>query len=173
MSGCNCDPETVFELAEGALSPERESEVREHLARCPGCRDLYEKELDLSAFLLSAEFSGLQREQGASVCRGVAMSLPTRPLRARLLLGFGALALLLTTLLALQVFGVRPAMYTLDALSTGWGFVSGMAEVVEVTLSVAGPVLLLVLAAGALLDLLVVSVVLSIFNRSRQQARRA
>lgn len=172
MSGCNCDPEAVFELAENTLSPEDEKEVRDHLARCGGCRDLFQKELELSAFLLSAEFSGRGRIPEQSVCRGVAMSLPTRPLRVRLIYGFGALALLLTALLALQVFGARPALYVLDFLSTGWGFIAGVVDVINVVLSVAGPALLLALAAGALLDLVLVSVVLSIFSRSRQQARR-
>ena len=162
----------MFDLAEATLSPEREKEVRGHLSRCPGCKELYEKELDLSVFLSSAEFSAQRKLPEGSVCRGVVMSLPTRPLRARLLWSFGALALLFTTLLTLQVFGARPAMYVLDFLSSGWGFIAGMVEVVDVVISVTGPALLPALAAGALLDLVVVFTVLTIFNRSRQQARR-
>ncbi len=172
MSGCQCNPEAVFELAENILSPEQEKEVRSHLSRCPGCKDLYKQELDLSAFLSSTKFPRRRESPEKSVCRGVVMSLPTRPLRARLLWGFGALALLFTALLALQVSGARPVMYILDFLSTGWGFVSGAVDVVDVVLSVAGPALLPALVAGALLDLVVVFVVLTIFNRSRQQARR-
>ena len=37
---CGCDPEKVFELADGGLNIEQEREVREHLASCPGCREL-------------------------------------------------------------------------------------------------------------------------------------
>ena len=91
MSGARrCDPEVIFELADGALGPERAREIRDHLEACPDCRELYEKELELSAFLGSLELA-----EPRSVCPGVAMALPTRPLKARLLWATLALALLL------------------------------------------------------------------------------
>ena len=37
-----CDPQAIFELADGALSPERAREVRYHLQACPDYRKLYE-----------------------------------------------------------------------------------------------------------------------------------
>ena len=52
-----CDPEKVFELAEGNLETNQEHEVRGHLAYCAGCQELYERELDLSANLSSLDFS--------------------------------------------------------------------------------------------------------------------
>ena len=51
-----CDPESVFELADGSLGPEREREIRAHLSVCGGCRTLYERELRLNASLGSLEF---------------------------------------------------------------------------------------------------------------------
>ena len=86
-----CDPEPVFELADDSLGPEREREVRAHLRDCRGCLDLYEKELRLNASLGSLDF-----EEPSSVCRGVAMALPTRSVRARLLWSGLAVVLLLT-----------------------------------------------------------------------------
>ena len=64
-----CDPEPVFELADGSLRPEREREVRTHLRDCEGCRNLYGRELQLNASLGSLDF-----EQPRSVCQGVAMA---------------------------------------------------------------------------------------------------
>ena len=66
-----CDPEPVFELADGSLGPERERGIRAHLRDCSGCRTLYERELRLNASLGSLEF-----EETNSVCRSVAMMLP-------------------------------------------------------------------------------------------------
>src|SRR5919112_928096 len=82
----HCDPQVIFELADGALGREQTRVVRDHLEACPGCRKLYEKELRLSAFLGSLELA-----EPRSVRPGVAMALPTRPLKARLL--WAALAL--------------------------------------------------------------------------------
>ncbi|MGH3147552.1 MAG: anti-sigma factor family protein [Rubrobacter sp.] len=168
MSGpgeCRCDPEEIFELADGALGPEREGEVRTHLERCRGCRALYESELDLNASLGSLDF-----EESRSVCRGVAMALPTRSVKVRLLWAGLAVILLLTASLALSLDGTNPAVFAMDALVMFWGFVSGFADVARALLVTVGPALLIAFALGALIDLLIVAVYLSV---SRRRAREA
>src|ERR671917_936886 len=143
-----CDPQVIFELADGTLGPERAREVRDHLPACPGCRELYEKEQKLNAFLDSLEVA-----ESRSVCPGVVMALPTRPLKARLLWAALALALLLAASLALILGGTHPAVFAVNALGVFWGVVSGFADVAQTILVAAGPVLLVALAVGALLDL--------------------
>jgi hypothetical protein len=156
MSGPGrCDPEAIFELADGALGPERVREIRNHLNDCSGCRELYEKELELNAYLRSMEFA-----QPRSVCPGVAMALPTRPLKARLLWAVLALVLLLVASLALSLDGTSPMVFAVGALGTFWSLVSGFADVVQAVLVVAGPVLLVALIAGALLDLFIAAALL-------------
>ena len=160
-----CDPEVIFELADGALGPERESEVRAHLGRCRGCRALYESELKLNASLGSLEF-----EEPRSVCRVVAMALPTRSFKVRMLWAGLALILLFVAALALSLDGTNPAIFAVDALVMFRGFVSGSADVVRVFLVAVGPALLVALAVGALLDLIIAAVYLSV---SRRRAREA
>jgi predicted anti-sigma-YlaC factor YlaD len=160
-----CDPQVIFELADGALGPERASKVREHLEACPGCGQLYEKELELNAFLGSLEFA-----QARSVCPGVAMALPTRSWKARLLWAALALILLLVTSLALSLDGTHPAVFAVNALGVFWGFVSGFADVAQTILIAAGPVLLAALAVGALLDLFLAAALLW---TTRRRARAA
>ena len=160
-----CDPEEIFELADGALGPELEREVRAHLGRCAGCRALYESELELNASLGSLEF-----EEPRSVCRVVAMALPTRSVKVRLLWAGLALILLFVATLALSLEGTTPAVFAVDALVVFWGFVSGSADVVRVLLTAVGPALLVALAVGALLDLIIAAVYLSV---SRRRAREA
>ena len=162
---CRCDPEVIFELADGALGPGRRREIRAHLDDCPGCRELYEKELELNAYLHAMEFA-----QSRSVCPGVAMALPTRPLKARLLWAALALALLLVASLALSLEGASPMVFAISALGVFWSLVSGFADVVQAVLVVAGPVLLVALAAGALLDLLLAAALL---RTTRRRAREA
>jgi predicted anti-sigma-YlaC factor YlaD len=162
---CRCDPEVIFELADGALGPGRRREIRAHLNDCPGCRELYERELELNACLRSMEFA-----QSRSVCPGVAMALPTRPLKARLLWAVLALALLLVASLALSLEGASPMVFAVSVLGVFWSLVSGFADVVQAVLVVAGPILLLALAAGALLDLLLAAVLL---RTTRRHAREA
>jgi len=145
-----CDPEAVFELADGALGADRLRETRAHLDDCPGCRELYEKELELGALLRSNE---LADPRTRSVCPVVAMALPTRPLKARLLWASVALVLLLVASLALSLDGANPMIYPATALGVFWGVVSGFADVARTTLAAAGPILLAALAVGALLDL--------------------
>src|SRR5215211_7968037 len=160
-----CDPEVIFELADGALGPGRGREIRAHLDDCPGCRELYEKELELNACLRSMEFA-----QSRSVYPQVAMALPTRPLKARLLWAALALALLLAASLALSLEGTSPMGFAVNTLGIFWSFVSGFADVVQAVLVVAGPILLVALAAGALLDLLLAAALL---RTTRRHAREA
>jgi anti-sigma factor RsiW len=161
--GCPCDPEPIFELADGSLAPEREREVRAHLRDCRGCRELYEKELRLNASLGSLDF-----EEPRSVCRGVAMALPTRSLRARLLWAALAVVLLLTTSVTLMLGGTNFATLFVEAISVFWGFVAGLADVIQVVFAAVGRALLVALTLGALVDLVMVAVYLSV---SRRRAR--
>src|SRR5918998_5936621 len=144
----HCDRQAIFELTDGALGPEWVREIQNHLEACPGCHELYERELELNAVLDSLELA-----EPRSVCQGVAMALPTRPLKARLLWAALALALLLAASLALSLDGTHPAVFAANALGIFWGVVSGFADVAQTILVAAGPVLLVALAVGALLDL--------------------
>jgi hypothetical protein len=166
MSGARrCDPEAIFELADGALGPERAREIRAHLQACPGCGELYQKELELNAFLGSLEFA-----EAPSVCPGVSMALPTRPLKARLLWAALALALLLAASLALSLDGSHPAVFAVNAVGIFWGIVAGFADVARTILVAAGPVLLAALGVGALLDLILAAALLW---TTRQRTRAA
>ena len=163
--GPRCDPERVFELADGGLPAEAELEVRSHLGRCPACRELYEDELRLNACIGSLEVG-----EARSVCREVAMALPTRLVGGRILWAGLALALLGAVSLALSLDGTNPPALALDSVVAFWGFVSGLAEVAEAFLVAAGPGLLVALGVGAILDLLIAGVVFSV---SRRRAREA
>jgi predicted anti-sigma-YlaC factor YlaD len=157
----HCDPEPIFELADGSLGPEREREVRTHLRECQGCRNLYERELRLNASLGSLDF-----EQPRSVCQGVAMALPTRSLRARLLWAGLAVVLLLTTSVTMMLGGSNFAAFFVEAVGVFWGFVADMADVIQVVFAVVGPALLVALAVGAVVDLAIAAVYLA-FSRRR------
>ncbi|MDP8947872.1 MAG: zf-HC2 domain-containing protein [Actinomycetota bacterium] len=143
-----CDPQVIFELADGALGPELAREVRDHLEACPGCRKHYEKEQELNAALYSLEFA-----EARSVRPGVVMALPTRPIKTRLLWTALALALLLVASLALSLDGTTPAVFAVNALGVFWGVVWGFADVAQTILVAAGPVIFAALVVGALLDL--------------------
>jgi Putative zinc-finger len=161
----HCDPEPIFELADGTLGPEREREVRAHLRSCRGCLDLYERELRLNASLGSLDF-----EEPRSVCRGVAMALPTRSLRARLLWAALAVVLLLSASVTLVLGGANLAVLFVEVVSVFWGFVAGVADVIRVVFAAVVPALLVALALGTLVDLVAVAVYLSV---SRRRAREA
>lgn len=163
--GPRCDPERVFELADGGLSPEMEREVRAHVDRCPACRELYRDELRLSASICSLEVGSTR-----SVCREVAMALPTRLVGSRILWAGLALAILAAVSLALSLDGTNPATLAIDSVGAFWAFVSGLAEVAEAFLVAAGPALLVAFGVGALLDVLIAGVVFSV---SRRRAREA
>jgi predicted anti-sigma-YlaC factor YlaD len=160
-----CDPQVIFELADGALGPVQAREIRDHLEACPGCRELYEKELKLNAIL-----DPLKLAEPRSVCPGVAMALPTRPLKARLIWATLALALLLVASLALSLDGTHPAAVAVNALGVFWGVVSGFTDVARTIVVAASPVLLVALAVGALLDL---SLAAALLWTTRRRARAA
>jgi anti-sigma factor RsiW len=165
MSGpLPCDPEPIFELADGSLSPEREREVRAHLRDCGGCRTLYERELRLNAFLDSLAF-----DEPRSVCRGVVMALPTRSIKARVLWAGLAVALLLTTSVTLMLGGTNFAALFVEAMGAFWGFVAGFADAIQVVFAAAGPALLAALAVGALVDLVIAAVYLSVTRRRARE----
>lgn len=165
MKGLPCDPEPIFELADGSLAPEREHDVRAHLSGCRDCLALYEKELRLNASLGSLEF-----EETRSVCPGVAMALPTRSIKARLLWAVLAVVLLLTTSVTLILYGTNVAVVVVDALNVFWGLVAGFADVLQVVFAAIGPALLVALAIGALLDLVIAAVYLAVARRRAREA---
>ncbi len=163
--GPGCDPEGVFELADGELPSEREREVRGHLDRCRACKELYDEELDLNARIGAIEVGDMP-----SVCREVAMALPTRLLGVRLAWAGLATALIVAVSVALSLDGTNPATLAVEALAAFWGFVAGLSDVAEALLVTAGPMLLLALGVGAVVDLLIAGVVFSV---SRRRAREA
>lgn len=167
-----CDPEKIFELADGRaglerLNPEQERKMQEHFASCPECRELYERELDLNAFLSSLDFSEVRTR---SVSQGVAMALPTRSSGARLLWGLLAGALLLAAFFSSGVNGTDPVLLLMRALGACWDFVVGLADVAHEVFAVAGPTILLLLALGAMVDLLIALVVLFASRHRRTRA---
>lgn len=168
----NCDPEMVFELAEGTLSRDRKREAQEHLNACPECRELYQREVDLNAYLECLEGSDLEPSEvrSRSVCQGVAMALPTRPVRARVLWGALALALMLAALLALRLNGTNPITSATSVVDVLWSLVSGFADLVVTVLVMAGPVLLVALLLGAIADVLIAA---AIFSAARRNSREA
>ena len=160
-----CDPEAVFELADGGLGPARKREVRDHLEDCPGCKDLYLSEVGLSRSLCSLEYAAIK---SGSVPRSVAMALPTRRLRARFMWALLAASLLAVSLLALELYRSDPIAPIVDFLGMFWGFLAGAAEIARAAFEAAAPVLLVALGVGALLDLLIAAAVLTAAHRSRR-----
>jgi hypothetical protein len=166
---CGCDPEKLFELADtssgsGELNPDQERKIRGHLASCLRCRELYERELDLNACLSSLDFSV---DPPRSVYQSVAMALPTRSLKVRLLLGLLASALLIVALVSLEFNGTKPVVLTMNTLGMCWDFAVGSARVAHAIFAVAGPAIIFVLALGALVDLLIALLVLFVSRRRR------
>lgn len=160
-----CDPERVFELAEGELSPDDEGSIRAHLNGCEACRKLYEEELRLNACIDAVELG-----EARSVCREVAMELPTRLAGVRVVWAGLATVLLAAASLAFSLDGTNPVSFVVEALGAFWGFVSGLANVAESFLVAAGPVLLLSLGVGALVDLAIAGVILSVARRRAREA---
>ena len=164
---CGCEPEEIFELADRALTPEKERLVRSHLDQCPECYELYERETQLSSCLESLSFS-----EPCSVRARVAMALPTRPLKARLLWALLAVAMLSTALFALIASGANPVVFVVDAMAIFWGSASVLTDVLDTVLAVAGGTLVAVLAVGAFLDLLLAAVFVSVNRRRTRQTRQ-
>ena len=160
-----CDPQVIFELADGALGPERAREVRDHLEACPGCRRLYAKERELNAVLDSLEFA-----EARSVRSGVVMALPTRPIKTRLLWASLALVLLLVASLALSLDGTNPVLFVVSALGVFWGLVSGFADVAQTVLVAVAPFVFVALVVGALLDLVLAAALLWTTRRRTRAA---
>lgn len=163
-----CDPEKVFEFADRGsveLDPKQEQKMREHLTSCTECRELYERELNLNAFLNSLDFSELCFAR--SVSQHVAMALPTRPTWVRIFLGLIASLLLITAFVSLKSHGTEPIILVASTFGACWGFVAGSTKVAHSVFAAAGPILLLVLASGALADLLIALVVLSVSRKRR------
>ena len=165
----SCDHEKVFELADGGLEGEAARGVREHLGRCPGCRELYEHEVKLNSYLRSADF--LEGRPSCSVHKAVAMALPTRSPVARLLWAALAAVLLILAFVYLQLNGTEPVILAASVLTACWGFVSVSADVVRAVFAAAGPTVLLVLGFGGLVDLLIATAYVAV-SRGRR-AREA
>ena len=162
-----CNPEKVFELADQDAAAEslevgEERELRNHLARCRECRELYERELDLNAFLSSLDFQADSR----SVHRGVAMSLPTRSAGGRVMWGLLAVVLLLAALSSLELEAAQPIMLSMGILGAFWALISSSVEVLIAIVDAAGLTILLLLVLGALADLLIALAV--VFSRRRR-----
>ena len=162
-----CNPEKVFELADQDAAAEslevgEERELRNHLARCRECRELYERELDLNAFLSSLDFQAGSR----SVHRGVAMSLPTRSAGGRVMWGLLAVVLLLAALSSLELEAAQPIMLSMGILGAFWALISSSVEVLIAIVDAAGLTILLLLVLGALADLLIALAV--VFSRRRR-----
>lgn len=165
--GRGCDRELIFELADRTLEPEREREVRTHLARCPGCRGTYQRDVDLNAYLSCMALSEAPMH---SVCRGVAMALPTRTVKARIFWAVLALGLILSSFLALFLNGVNPITAAASILRIFWSLIFGLSEAAQTFLSLAGPVILVALAVGAAVDLLIAVAVLAVARRRSREA---
>ncbi|MBA2692032.1 MAG: zf-HC2 domain-containing protein [Rubrobacter sp.] len=166
-----CDPEAVFELVDGALGPNRRRELFSHLEGCPGCREHYEWEKALSESLCSA---GEDAFEAPSVCREVAMALPTRSVRMRFLWAVLALGILLSAGVALSLDGMSPFVMASGPLEALWSVSSGFADIAAMMLAFAGPVILVALVVGAALDILLAGAVFSAIRRQAASgARRA
>lgn len=159
-----CDHELVFELADGGLDAGTAASVRAHLERCDECRELYERELDLNSYLASMDFP---EPPACSVHKGVAMALPTRSMVARLLWAALAATLLVLALVYLELNGMAPLMRAAVVLDAGRGLLLGSADVARILMTAAGSTVLLVLAVGALADLLIALAFLSVQRRRR------
>lgn len=166
-----CDPETVFELVDGALGPNRKREVVSHLEGCPGCRDHYDREKALSESLCSME--SVRFDGAPSVCREVAMALPTRSGKMRFMWAVLAVGILLSAGFALSLDGSLPFAMASGPLEIFWGVASGFADVAVMLVSFAGPVIVVALVVGAILDILVAGVVFSALRRQASETRRA
>ncbi len=167
-----CDPEKVFELADRdaaveSLDAGEEREPRDHLTRCRECRELYERELDLNAFLGSLDCS---RAGSRSVHRGVAMALPTRLAGGRIIWGLLAAVLLVAALASLEIEASQAVMLTMGILGVFWALIYSSVEVLNAVVDAAGLTILLLLVLGALADILIALAVVLSRRRRAQEA---
>ncbi len=100
-AGC-CDPEVVFELADGALTPDRHNEVREHIQVCYECACLYERECGLNESLGAMEF---EESEERSVCLLYTYDAADGSFRVRFLWSALAVAMLLGDVAAIGAAG--------------------------------------------------------------------
>ena len=165
----SCDPEAVFELADGQVGAKTAS-VRLHLENYSGCRELYEREVALNERL--GGFDGCA-VSGRSVSRMVAMALPTRTARARAVWAMLAVALSLSAMLALEVSGRSPAILIFDAAAWSSGGLSGLWDVAGMLFAIVGRWVVIALIVGITLDLIIAAVVAAIFARRNRRTREA
>jgi hypothetical protein len=98
------------------------------------------------------------------------MALPTRSVEVRILWGLLATILLAVTFVSLEFTGTEPVLLVMGILSTCWGFIVGAADTIREIFVTVGPIILYVLALGALAD---VFVALMIFLRWRRRVGEA
>lgn len=164
-SGRACDPEGIFELAEGALYGEKRARLLMHLESCGSCRARYEREKSLSAGL--CVFGG-DREPEAHVAREVAFSLPTRSAASKVAWGTLAALLLVFAGGALVAGGAGSLLGLVGGSSDAlWGFVSGTSSVLGSVISSLAPFIVGLLLLGALVDAAIAAVVLYAARRGR------
>jgi uncharacterized integral membrane protein len=159
---CGCrEPEEIFEYAD--RQPGDAAHFRAHLAACPRCRELYERELRLSEQLRSVEF-----HEARSVSREVAMALPTRPTGARFLWAALAGALFVVALFAFDLRGGSPVTLLADATGWLWGISGGLWSVASTMFAAAGSIILAAFILGALADLAIAAALLRRSRRTRE-----
>lgn len=158
-----CDPEAVFELADGAVGPGRGRELFSHLESCPGCREHYEKEKSLSENLSAIDGAGFA--ETPSVCREVAMALPTRSVKTRFMWAALAVGIILSAVFALVLDGKSPFIAASGMVDALWSVASGFADMAAMIVGLAGPVIVAALVVGAVFDVLVAGVVFSAMRR--------
>lgn len=166
-TGCKCDPEMIFELAERSLDTGRARELKRHLDSCPGCRDLYEREVRFNERLGSIEFT---EEDRKSVCESVVMALPTRPIKARFVWAVLALCMMAIALFALGAQGADPVAFVMQSVEAFQGIAMLLTDLLGTALAAAGSIALIALAAGAVLDLILVGVLFSVARRRTRAA---
>ncbi|TCJ15663.1 hypothetical protein E0L93_12675 [Rubrobacter taiwanensis] len=148
---CPYGEEDIFQLVEGELDPGRRRALRAHLRGCAACRERYERELMLSDSLRSLGRSEL-RETPSIACQ-VAMALPTRSGRARIMWTLFGAVLFALAVVALELRDVSLITAGMEVLGFSWGVASGLAGMLRIFFTAAGSFILLALAVGALIDL--------------------
>src|SRR5688572_33258571 len=98
------------------------------------------------------------------------MSLPTQSSKTRFHWPVLAVVLLLSASVAMIFFGMNLAVLAVAAMNVFWGFVAGLADVIQVVFAAIGQALLIALAIGAFVDLVIAAVYLAV---SRRHAREA
>ena len=163
MSGCDCSREELFELSEGMLEGERARQLRSHLRECSQCKEEYLRELRLNGSLSSSLRSSTSSGSGG-LLRSVAMSLPTRSRRGRMLWGAAGALLLVAALGALVAQGTFVVEPFMAATGTCHAFVMESADVAKLVLSVSGSLALPLLAAVVAINVLLAGVAYTVLR---------